>query len=334
MRKNGLPSMKILVTGATGFLGSHLTRLLVQTGHQVRVLRRATSPTRLIDDLELETAIGDVTDAAAVGRAIAGCEAVFHVAGLVSFWNGDRAALHAVNVLGTRNVVEACLSHRVKRLIHTSSISAIGFAPDGRPGDENIPYNWSRLPYCDSKRGGEEEVRKGIARGLDAVILNPGVIFGPGDLHFHSGAMVLQMAKGRIRFWFDGGCCTCDVGDVAAAHLAALSKGRSGERYILGGENFSWRALLQLIAETTGVPAPSRRISTPVLKLVAAGYRLKGLLTGRRPPITPEAIRISSVPVYFSSEKAKRELGYRASPFRESVKKTFEWYRDHGCLEK
>lgn len=324
--------MKVLVTGASGFVGSHVAQKLVEAGHEVRVLRRAISPTRLLEGLPLETEIGDVTDPASLDQAVRGCEAVFHVAGLVAFWRGNNEALYKVNVEGTRNIVSACLQNRVRRLIHTSSVAAIGFPPNGQPGDETLPYNWGflRIPYCDTKKMAEEEVRKGIAQGLDAVILNPAVVFGAGDLHFHGSAMVLQMAKGRIRRWMDGGCSTCDVEDVAAAHLAALEKGRSGERYILAGENLCWKNLFARIAAVVGSKPPQKKIPLPLLRLYAASLDLKSRFTGRRPAVSPEAIRISAVPAYYSSQKAVRELGYRMRPLDESLRMTYDWYRQNG----
>jgi dihydroflavonol-4-reductase len=158
----------MLVTGATGFVGSHVVRKLLKAGHQVRILRRGQSRTKLIDGLEVETAIGDVTDRESVLAAVQGCDVVFHVAGFVSFWRGNNEIQRRINVDGTRNVVEACLTHKIKRLVHTSSIAAIGFAPEGRLGNEALEYNWwpYRINYCDTKHLAEEEVRQGIAERL------------------------------------------------------------------------------------------------------------------------------------------------------------------------
>lgn len=326
--------VKALVTGATGFVGSYVVRTLLKAGHQVRVLRRPNSPTKLIEGLPVETAIGDVTDRSSVFEAIKGCEAVFHLAGHVSFWKGHREIQRRVNVDGTRHVVEAALAHKVKRLVHTSSIAAIGFAPEGRLGDETLPYNWwpYRIPYCDTKHLAEEEVRQGIRKGLDAVIVNPAVVFGAGDVNLHAGAMVFQMARGRLAFHFKGGCCVSDVEDVAEGHLKAFEKGRKGERYIFGGDNYSWKELFTLIAEVVGVPPPQKEIPTWALSLVALGFDAASKVTGKRPVITPESIRISAIPAYYSSEKAIRELGYIITPFRETVRKTFKWYRENGYL--
>lgn len=328
--------MKALVTGATGFVGSHVVKKLLKAGHLVRILRREKSPIKMIEGLAVETAIGDVTDRESVLSAVQGCDVVFHVAGFVSFWRGNNEIQRRINVDGTRNVVEACLSHKVKRLIHTSSIAAIGFAPEGRLGDETLEYNWwpYRINYCDTKHLAEEEVRVGLKKGLDAVIVNPSVIFGPGDLNLNAGAMVFQIARGNLPFYFKGGCCVCDVEDVAEGHLLALEKGKTGEHYILGGDNYTWRDLFILIAEIAGVPPPKREIPTWVLSLAGQGYGLVSRFKKKEPVITPESIRVSSVPAYYTSEKAIRELDYKTSPFRETVQKTYEWYRENGYLMK
>ena len=326
--------MKVLVTGATGFVGSHIVRKLIAAGHSVRILKRRNSPMKLLKGLSFETALGDVTEKGSLLQAMAGVEAVFHSAGLVSFWSGDTEPLYRINSDGTRHVVEACLEQKVKRLVHTSSVSAIGRPPPGEIGDESLKFNWWpwRIPYCNSKFLGEEEVRRGVQRGLDAVILNPAVIFGPGDLHYHGGAMVLQMARGNIRYYFKGGCSTCDVEDVAEAHLAALKKGRTGQRYILGGENVSWKEMFRVIAEMVGVEPPQKKIPIPFLSTYARSLDWISRLTHRRPILTPEEVRISQVPVFFDSGKASRELGYRITPLRESLRKTWQWYRREGLI--
>lgn len=326
--------MKILVTGATGFVGSHVARKLLREGHVVRILRRQNSPLKLMEGLTVETAIGDVTDRRSVFEATQGCEAIFHVAGHVSFWRGNNEIQRRVNVEGTRNVVEACLAQKVRRLVHTSSIAAIGFAPDGKLATEEIAYNWwpYRVNYCNTKYLAEEEVQAGIKRGLDAVIVNPAMIFGPGDLNLNAGAMVFQVARGKVPYYPRGGGCVCDVEDVAEGHLQVLHKGRSGERYILGGENYSWRDLSTLIAEVVGAPPPKVPLPTPLYKLIATGSGLLSLVTKREPTLTPELARLSTIPCYYSSEKAIRELGYTTRPFRETVRETYEWYRENGYL--
>lgn len=327
--------MKTLVTGATGFVGSHVVRKLLQAGHRVRILRRKESSTKMLAGLNVETAIGDVTDRNSVFEAANGCDAVFHVAGHVSFWRGHHEIQKRINVDGTRHVVEACLAHKVKRLVHTSSIAAIGFAPEGKLATEETEYNWwpYRINYNNTKYLAEEEVRQGIKKGLDAVMVNPAVIFGPGDLNLNAGAMVFQLARRKIPFYPKGGCCVCDVEDVTDGHLQAFLKGRTGEKYILGGDNYCWKDLFKLMAEVVGVPPPKYQVPALPLKLVAYGFDLVSIFTKKEPLMSPESARISVIPCYYSSEKAIRELGYKITPFRETVKKTLEWYRKNRYLK-
>ncbi len=319
--------MKILVTGATGFVGSHLVKELLARGHSVRILRRTTSPLRMIEGLPVETIIGDVTERDSVQQAVKGCQVVFHVAGHISFWSGNNALQTKINVQGTRHVVEAALAAgTVERLIHTSSIAAIGI-PDGI-GDETLAYNWwpHHINYCNSKYLAEQEVQRGVKLGLNAVIVNPATIFGPGDLNLNAGAIVLQMKKGRIPFFIPGGCCTCDVADVVAGHIGAWEKGRTGERYILGGENLTWKEIMLQVAEVIGVKPPQRKIPTRLFSLMGHGSDIISHFTKKEPTLSRESTLMAQFLYYFSSEKAKRELGYRFIPFRESAKRTHDWY--------
>jgi len=326
--------MTILVTGATGFVGSHVVRKLIDSGHTVRILRRASSSTKMIDGLSVETAIGDVTDRDSVFKAVEGCKAVFHVAGHVSFWSGVRDIQNRINIDGTRFVVEASLAHKVERLIHTSSIAAIGKPAEGVVGDETIPYNWwpYRLNYNNSKFLAEEEVRHGIEKGLDAVIVNPSIIFGPGDLNLNAGAMIFQAARGRLKVVPKGGGCTCSVEDVARGHLLAFEKGKSGERYILGGDNYTWKDLFKIICEIVGQPAP--KVPLPAAAITAFGLFSDALakITHKEPAVTSESARITPLTVFYSSEKAIRELGYSISPFRDTIRQTYEWYLANGYI--
>jgi dihydroflavonol-4-reductase len=326
--------MKVLVTGATGFVGFHVVRKLLEAGRSVRILRRQSSSTKMIEGLSVETVLGDVTDRNSVFKAAEGCEAVFHVAGHVSFWRGAREIQNRINIDGTRNVVESCLAHKVKRLVHTSSIAAIGHATDGQLGDETIPYNWwpLRLNYNNSKFLAEEEVRRGIERGLDAVIVNPSIVFGAGDLNLNAGAMVFQAARGRLKIYPKGGGCTCSVEDVAEGHILAFEKGRTGERYILGGENYAWKDLFRIICEVVGQPPP--RIPLPTAAMKAFGFFSDALsrITHKEPAVTPETARITPLKVYYSSDKAIRELGYKISPFRDTIRQTYEWYLANGYI--
>lgn len=320
--------MKILVTGATGFLGHHVVRQLLAKGHHVRILRRRSSSTQLLTGLSIETALGDVTDFPSVLAATQGREVVFHVAGHVSFWKDDREIQTKINVQGTRNLVQAALQSKVRRLVHTSSIAAIGIPPEGQLGDETLAYNWwpYRINYCNTKYLAELEIQRGVEAGLDAVIVNPATIFGAGDINLNAGALILQMKKGRVPFTIPGGCCTCDVEDVARGHLLALERGQKGERYVLGGENLTWREIMNQVAQVVGVDPPKRTLPAWAFSLLGRSQDLVSLFTHKAPPITRESALFGGINYFFSSEKARRELGYTFIPFQESAAKTYRWY--------
>lgn len=328
--------VKALVTGATGFVGSHVARRLLAEGFQVRIMRRPSSSLKLLEDMTVEHAIGDVTDRDSVFAAVKGCDAVFHAAGLVSFWNGNNAIQKKVNVDGTRNIVEACLKHKIKRLIYTSSIVTIGFSPEGKLSDEETEYNWrpTRIHYSDTKHMAEEEIQRGVNRGLDAVCVNPGIVLGPGDINMNLGAVVVQMALGKVWYYTDGGGCVCDVEDVADGHILAYRKGKTGNRYILGGHNYTWKKIVSLMAEVLNVRPPSRRLPTWLFSLIGYGGAILSHLTKKEPLITPELVRFALLPLYYSSDKAIRDLGYKISPFQETVRRAYDWYKDNGFLKK
>lgn len=327
--------LKILVTGATGFVGSNLVRRLVAEGATVRILHRPSSNLQLLSGLPLECMAGDVTDRDSVRQAVEGVDVVYHVAGAVSFWRGDRARLVAVNIWGTRHVVQAAIQHRVRRLVYTSSVAAIGYRGDGQPADETTPYNWTPLaiPYMETKRAGELEVLAGVQQGLDAVIVNPAVIFGPRDTTFHSGRMIQFIQQGKLPGYPRARMTVCDIDDVVEGHVLAMERGRSGHRYILGGETLSFREIFRTIAQVVGVRFPDREIPTPLYFLVALGYELSGFLRNRRPPMTRDLIAaMRRQSCGYSSEKAERELGYRITPFRQTIEKAYRWYKENGYL--
>jgi dihydroflavonol-4-reductase len=325
----------ILVTGATGFVGANLAHRLVAMNERVRVLRREKSDPQLINDLPVEHALGDVTDADAVERAMRGVEAVYHVAGHVGFWRKENQRHHEVNVGGTRNVVQAAVKNKVRRLVYTSSVATIGYTTDGTLADETTRYNWTRprIGYMETKRLAELEVLKGVEQGLDAVIVNPAIIFGPRDVHMNAGGVIRDLHLGKFPGYPPAATNVCDIDDVVDGHLQAMQRGRTGERYILGGENLPLREVFRIIAEVIGARFPDREIPLWVYFGVAGLYELAALFTGRRPDLTRDlitAMRFQSCG--FSSQKAIRELRYRQTPFRQTIEKTYRWYKENGYL--
>lgn len=326
--------MRALVTGGTGFVGANLVAALIRRGDAVRVLRRDNSSLVALEDLPVEHAIGDILDADAVARAVADCDVVFHVAALSSYWRARRDAVYRANVDGTRVVMEACLRAGTPRVVHTSSIAAIGIPPPGAIGDEQTPFDAlsATFAYADSKHRAEAVVREAAARGLPAVMVNPATVIGAGDHYMVSGSMIVEFARGHMPAVPPGGVCVVDVDAVVAGHLAAAERGRVGERYILGGENLSHRQIAQTIADVLGKPAP--RLVAPAWALRPLALAVDGFnrVSPRQPIISGEQVRLSAVNFFFDSGKAVRELGYPIMPFRGAVEKACAWYAAHGYL--
>lgn len=324
----------ILVTGGTGFIGSNLAAALVSQGYHVKILRRKTSQTTLIDHLDVEHCIGDVRDRASLRTAMQHCDTVFHTAAIVSFWKSLRQLQYEVNVHGTKNVADACLESGVKRLVHTSSIAALGHPRNSTLADENTTFNWQHHHngYKISKYLGEIEIKKAVERGLDAVIINPSVIIGPGDIHFHGGAMIRSVYRGLVPFYIKGGMNVVYISDVVNAHISAATRGRTGERYIAGGENLSHKEIFQITAEILGKRPPRIEMPVSLLKLAAKVFDAAGAIFRKEPLISSELVAGAGMYNWYSSAKAQHELGYHFTPFREAVAKTYQWYREHELL--
>ena len=326
--------MNVLVTGGTGFLGSRLAGALVARGDNVRVLRRANSSLAALDGLPVEHVIGDVLDPESVARAVADCELVFHAAALSSYWRARRAQVYQVNVEGTRVVMEACLRAGVARVVHTSSIAAIGIPQRGTLGSETTPFDplSATFAYAESKRRAEELVRAAAARGLAAVIVNPATVFGAGDHYMISGSMIVEFVRGRLPAIPPGGVCVVDVDAVVQGHLAAAARGRVGERYILGGENLSHRQIVATIAAVAGRPVPRLVAPAWLLGPAATAVDLFNRVSPRPPIVSGEQIRLGAVDFFFDSGKAARDLDFPLLPFRGAVEKAYHWYEQHGYI--
>ncbi len=320
--------MKILVTGASGFIGSHLVPRLVSAGHSVRTFGRSEGVPKQFANLSIEHVSGDIADAEAVDAAVAGMDMVFHMAGLVSYRKSDQKRQWQCNVVGTRNVMQSALKHGVKRVIHTSSVAALGIPAPGEVGDETIVYNLEGmgLNYCDTKHEAELEVLQYVKQGLFVVMLSPGIIFGEGDTHPHHHAIYGMMLKGRLVGWPQGGVTFSDIEDVVQAHLNAMTMGRSGERYILGSANLSYREGTLVLSKVAGTPPPKFRI--PKLAIQIAGFACETFfpLFGKRPPITSQVAWLSQQNIYFKSDKAIAELNFKQTPFQKTIERTLSYY--------
>lgn len=324
----------VLITGGTGFVGSNLVHALLREGCHVRILRRETSDVRSLDNADIEHCIGDIRDANAVLKAVTGCDTVFHTAALVSYWTKERGEMLDINVGGTANVVRASLYADVHKLVHTSSVAAIGYATNGLPASEETSHNWNAetIGYRISKHRAEEEVLRGVGMGLQAVMVNPTVIMGPRDYHVHGGRIVRDIYRKRIFYATPGGTSIVDVDDVVQGHIAAALRGRTGERYILAGENLTFREAFRITAEEVGGIAPIVTLPAPFVRSLAVSIEFLADVLGRKPWVTRELISGVGRHRAYSVEKARRELGYTYRPFRETVRRTFEWFLKEGLL--
>lgn len=332
--------MKVLVTGGTGFIGSTLVRYLIAAGHEVRVLVRQRKDSFLLENLKIEVANGDVTSAQAVERAVQGCDVVFNLASLYAFypfWMKDPKAIYKINVEGTVNVLEASLKHGVKKFIHTSTIAAIGARPDGKPSDESAGFEERGAShYARSKYQAEQEVLKYFKKGLPAVILNPAIVIGERDHKpTPSGEVIVKFLNRKYPGYFDALWSVADADDVARAHIAAVERGRNGERYILANSQpHTFKKVFQLLEKVTGISAPCLKI--PYGFLLGFTYLdevLSYFIFRRRPLLPVEGVKFSRMSIAFDNSKAVRELGYTETPFEETLKKAVSWYRKNAYIE-
>jgi dihydroflavonol-4-reductase len=315
---------KTLLTGATGFIGSHVARELASRGDDLRVTVREDSPTEALAELDHEEVKCDLLDRRAVRRAVTGVERVFHCAGLVSLRQRDSERVFEVNTLATRLLLEECLRAGVERVVFTSSVAAIGPAPRGGTADETQVFTAGHLgiPYVNSKHEAETEALRLAAHGLPVVCVNPTFVYGRGDVHGGSTSLVRRFLLGRIPVYTDGAVNVVDVNDVARGHLLADEKGEPGERYILGNRNFTWDRLFADLARISGVEPPPLKLAPPLaLRMAELLERAPG-----RPPVTAVEVRSASQWWAYKNNKAKRELGWTTSPHEDTIEATVQWY--------
>jgi dihydroflavonol-4-reductase len=327
---------KVLVTGATGFIGSVLTRQLVADGADVRIFRREDSSLDLLGDVadEVEHAVGDLTYARSLYEALDGVDRVYHVAGKVSFARRDRAALRRVNVEGTATVVNAALEAGVERVVHTSSIAALG-----RPVAVNAPIDeeteWRdaghRSAYARSKRQAELEVHRGIAEGLDAVLVNPSLVFGVGGPGVNTRRIVDAVRGGRLPAVPPGGTNVVDVEDVATGHRRAMARGETGQRYVLGGENLSWQSIAEILAEAFGVDPPSYTAPSFLLRAGAVVAEVVAAVTRTPPVLTRDTARTAARTYRYDNSRARTELGCSFRPFAETARRISRTLEGEGA---
>ena len=325
--------MRVLVTGATGFIGGNVARALQTRGHEVRSLVRPGSSTLTLEGTGIQTAPGDVRDRESVSQAVRGCQAVVHCAALYSFWTPDPGVMYEINVTGTRVVLEESLRAGVGSFVYTSTVSTIGISKGGVGTEEMEPSPKELVGhYKKSKYLAEREALGMVQQGLPVVVVNPTAPVGPWDVKpTPTGKMVLDFALGRIPAYINTGMNLVDVEDVAVGHVLALEKGRPGERYLLGNVNMTLAQAFKLLEGVSGKKAPKLRL--PMWLAIGAGYLdeyIEGKLLGRKPSIPLEGLKVSKKPMYVSCEKALRELGLPQSPVESALEKAVRWFRDYG----
>jgi dihydroflavonol-4-reductase len=315
---------RVLLTGATGFIGSHVARALLARGDDVRVTVRPSSPEKALDGLDVERVTADITDRQAMRRAARGIERAFHVAGSVNLrLPGDQ--LLRVNAEGTRTVLDACLAAGVERAVHVSSVAAIGPARPGGALDERHVRPWPLgIPYADAKHAAELEALRIAARGLDVVVACPAHVFGAGDERRSSTEVVRRFLLRRIPAYVDGAINVVDVQDVAAGLLLCDERGKPGERYILGTRNYTWQRLFAELQRISGVEAPALRLPVAAaLALAQAAARAPGPT-----PVTPAEIRAAAQWWTYRSSKARRELGWTTRAHEDTVEETVQYHAE------
>ncbi len=328
--------MKAFVTGATGFVGSHVARVLAEQGADLRLLVRSSSNPKNIQGLKAERVVGDLRDFATLEKAMAGCDVVFHVAADYRLWVRDPEQMYRANVEGTRAILQATRNNRVRRVVYTSSVATMGFTLNGQPADENWPVSLDNMigHYKRSKFMAEQVAMQAARSGMDVVVVNPTTPVGEQDIKpTPTGRIIVDFLKKKFPAYVDTGLNLVDVTACAHGHVAALEKGRSGERYILGGENLTLKEILDKLAAITGLPSPKVRVpyvvalATGVVDEVVTGHILR-----REPRVTIDAVRMGRKKMFASSAKAERELGWKAVHVDDALRRAVEWFQANGYV--
>jgi dihydroflavonol-4-reductase len=326
--------MKAFVTGATGFVGSHVARVLAEQGADLRLLVRSGSDPRNIQTLNADRVVGDLRDPLSIERAMSGCDVVFHVAADYRLWVRDPEEMYRANVEGTRSLLEAARKNKVRRVVYTSSVATMGFTSNGRSADESFPVSLDNMigHYKRSKFMAEEVALEAGRGGMDVVVVNPTTPVGEQDIKpTPTGRIVVDFLKKKFPAYVDTGLNLVDVKECARGHVAALEKGRTGERYILGGENLTLKQILDKLAAITGLPSP--KIKLPYVVALATGVIdevVTGRILGREPRATIDAVRMGRKKMFVSCAKAERELGWKTLPVDDALRRAVDWFQANG----
>ncbi|MBF0552074.1 MAG: NAD-dependent epimerase/dehydratase family protein [Deltaproteobacteria bacterium] len=329
--------MKCVITGASGFVGSAVLRQLLKAGHEVRALLRPNCDRRNLGGLSVEVVVGDLNNRKSLDQALSGCEALFHVAADYRLWVPRPDEMYRVNVEGTREIMMAAAEAGVRRIVYTSSVATLGLNSDGSPADETTPSTLANMigHYKRSKFLAEAEVRRMVSEdGLPVVIVNPSTPVGPRDIKpTPTGKMVLEAAAGRMTAYVNTGLNFVHVDDTAEGHILAFEHGRVGERYILGGRNMTLKEVLLEVAAITGGPKPfcclPHNLIMPLAVVTEAWARLR---SKGEPLVTVDGVRLAKKMMFFSCDKAVRELGYAPRPVTEAFREAIDWFKANRCL--
>lgn len=329
--------MKAFVTGATGFVGSHVARALAAQGAELRLLVRPSSRTGNIAELRAEVAMGDLCQPESLRKAMFGCEVVFHVAADYRLWVRDPEQMHRANVEGTRAVIQAAQESGVRRVVYCSSVATMGFTKSGQVVDESAPVSLAEMVghYKRSKFMAEQIALEAGRSGANVVVVNPTTPVGERDIKpTPTGRIIVDFLKRKFPAYVDTGLNLADVKEVARGHLLAMEKARPGERYILGGENLTLKQILDKLAALTGLPSPAMRVPHGVaMGFAALDQFFTGVLAGKEPRATIDAVKMGRKKMYASSAKAERELGYKVLPVEDALRRAVEWFRTNHYVE-
>jgi dihydroflavonol-4-reductase len=322
------------ITGATGFVGAAVARILLSKGHRLRVLSRPNNDRRNLQGLDIEIVEGDLGRPQSYLTALQGCGALFHVAADYRIWVPDPSAMHRINVDGTHALMAAAMEAGVRRIVYTSSVATLGIHKDGTPSNENTPVSFAGMvgAYKRSKFLAEQEVHRLIRHhNLPAVIVNPSTPIGPRDIKpTPTGRIVIEAVKGLMPAYIDTGLNIVHVDDVAQGHWLAFERGTIGERYILGGENLGLGEILAIIARLAGRKPPKVKLPRELIYPIAIAAEAIARMTHKEPFVTVDALRMAKKKMFYSSAKAIRELGYHARPARDALADAFAWFREKG----
>lgn len=329
--------MKAFVTGGTGFIGASIIRRLLQDGTSVRALVRPDADRRNLAGLDIEICKGELLDESSLEKGMADCELVFHAAADYRLWTKDPAAMYAVNVTGTRNVLAAALKTGASRVVYTSSVGTLGNPGNGTPGREDTDVTLGDMVgnYKKSKFLAEREAETFLQGGLPLVIVNPSTPVGPCDIKpTPTGKIIVDFMNRKMPAYLDTGLNLIDVDECARGHLLAARSGRIGEKYILGGENLSLRELFGMLAGITGIAAPKFRLPYRPVLMAAHLNAAISRLTGKEPLIPLEGVQMAAKFMYFSSDKAEQELGLERKPIKDALVRAVEWFLANGYVQR